>query len=267
MIKNRLLLAFAVVVIIYISLNFSPVIRQKLLVFPMRIKTYILDTVTDIHHQINAFYAQKEKILLLEKELEIAQKNAALSVAFASRLNHFLEENKLEEYHPYLTLVRGLSYVKLGDFGRLWLDFPGFDPDKIYGLLYKGYAAGIVDNEDGYPMARLLSDEKMVFSVAVGEKKHLGVAFGGKHFLSVKYIPTYAEIKVGDEVITSGDDNIFYEGIKVGEVVKIEVYNLYKMAVVEPYAQLHDPEFFYAVDAHAHPIKEHNKTAVGDALK
>ena len=251
MTKSRFLLLGGVALLFYISVHFSAPVREKVLSLPLHVKTLFLSTVDSFKAKIDTFYQQKQKIAQLEKELASSRKNALLSVAFASKLNHLLEECNLTAYRPHLRPVRALSYVTLGDFGRVWLDFPDYNRSKIYGLLFQGYAAGIVDEENGYPMARLLRNPKMVFSVAIGKKRDLGILFGGKDFLSVKYIPSYADVHLGDEVITSGHDNIFYEGVKVGEVVDIQVYNLYKMAIVKPYALLHDPEFFYAVDAHA----------------
>jgi rod shape-determining protein MreC len=267
MIKNKFLLAVLIGVVIYISINFSPKIRTVVLHIPLAIKSNILKTKDRITKQIDMLFNQKKQIEALRQELKVCQKNAALSVAFASKLNHFLEENELQTYEPNLTLVQGISFVKLGDFSKMWLDFPDYDRSQIYGLLHKGYAAGIVDEQDGKPIARLLSNKKMIFSVEIGEKKHLGVIFGDKDFLKVKYIPSYADVEIGDEVITSGNDNIFYEGIKVGEVVHIRTTNLYKMALVKPYVELNKPEFFYAVDVHTVDINERNSTLLSDALK
>ncbi len=260
MIKNKLLFVLVLGTILYLSINFTPLLREHVLTLPLKIKSSIVHTKERIGREINTFFHQKEKIAALEKSLEKCSEQAQLSTAFAAKLNHFMEENSLQIYDPRLFLVQALSYVKLGDFSKLWLDFPDFNSSRIYGLLYKGYAAGIVDAEDTHPVARLLSNEKMIFSVKIGKEGDLGVAFGGKEFLSVKYIPSYADIKVGDEVITSGNDNIFYEGIKVGEVVAIESYNLYQTAAVKPYALLHDPEYFHAVDTAIKVPKEHNTT-------
>ncbi len=260
MIKNKFFLAVLLGAILYISVNYTPVLRQQALTLPLQIKHYFLHVKERMTRQAETFFSQKAKIAELKTALEKCTPQAQLSTAFASRLNHFLEESRLKKYDPRLILVQGLSYVKLGDFSRLWLDFPDFNSSKIYGLLYRGYAAGIVDAEAGHPVARLLSNDKMVCSVRIGAQGDLGVLFGGKTFLSVKYIPSYAEIKRGDEVTTSGNDNIFYEGVKVGKVVAIESYNLYKTAAVEPYARLHDPHYFYAVDTRSEKIEERNAT-------
>ena len=267
MIKNKLLLAALIGMIIYLSVNYSSGIRERVLSVPLAIKSYVFKIKDKITYEVDTLFNQKRQIQILRQELESCQKTAALSVAFASKLNHFLEESKLENYQPDLILVHSLSYIKLGDFSAMWLDFPDYNHSKIYGLLYKGFAAGIVDEQNGRPIARLLNNKKMIFSVEIGEKKHLGVVFGDKYFVHVKYIPTYADIHIGDEVITSGNDNIFYEGIKVGEVVHIQTTNLYKMAVVKPYAPLNNPEFFYAVDIHRKDLNKTNTTLFSDALK
>ncbi len=267
MIKNRLLLAALIGIILYISVNFSAAVRAKVISFPLAVKSYILHQQKSITEKFTTLFNQKEQIIALQKELKTCQKTATLSVAFASKLNHFLKENGLQPYEPGLYPVQALSYVKLGDFSMMWLDFPDYNHTMIYGLLYKGYAAGIVDEKNGKPIARLLSNKKMIFSVEIGKKKHLGVVFGEKDFLRVKYIPSYANIAIGDEVVTSGNDNIFYEGVKVGEVVHIQTTSLYKMALVKPYAELNQPEFFYAVDVHTPGINERNSTLFSDALK
>ena len=46
--------------------------------------------------------------------------------------------------------------------------------------------------------------------------------------LQVKFIPIWANINIGDEVITSGLDNIFYEGLRVGKVVEIKSILIWK---------------------------------------
>lgn len=62
--------------------------------------------------------------------------------------------------------------------------------------------------------------------------------------LQIKFIPVLAEIKEGDEVITSGMDNIFYEGLKVGVVT--EVINLADMRIakVKPYINASKKDIF-----------------------
>ncbi len=267
MIKQKGLFLLGLGFIIFLSVNFSHNLKENILDFSNKIRTNIVQTVSNIKIQTQTFFHQKEQIIHLQKQLEKSEKRAQLSVAFAAKLNHFLDEYKLKEYDPDLHLTQVIGYVKMGDFTKLWLDFPSFKKNQIYGLLYKGYAAGIVDSQASKPMARLLGDTKMMFSVAIGKDKHLGVVFGNTPNLYVKYIPSYASIKIGDEVITSGNDNIFFEGIKVGKIIHVESNNLYKSALIKPYAQIKNPNFFYVVDVNTQYIKELNSDKLNDALK
>ncbi len=248
MTKNKTIVVLVAGTLLFVSVNYSSYIREKFIVFPLAVKSTIVSIADKFSKEYKAFFDQKKKILQLEKELLNCKKTALLSTAFASKLNHLLEESKLRKYDPDLHFVRAVSYVKLGDFSKMWIDFPNFDSSLVYGLIYKGFAAGIVEEQDAKPIARLLTNEKTMFSVAIGEKKHLGVLFGGKYYLEVKYIPTYAQINRGDEVVTSGNDSLFYEGIKVGKVIDVQTNNLYKMAIIKPYIEIKNPDFFYVVD-------------------
>lgn len=131
---------------------------------------------------------------------------------------------------------------------QFWLEFKDFDPKKQYGLLYKGFAAGVVVEKDQKPVANMISSREAIFSVVIGEDRIEGVAFGDGEFIKVKYIPKYKDPKVGDEVITSGFDHIFYEGIKVGRVIQVIIKDMYKEAIVKPFVVLDNPRYMYAVE-------------------
>ena len=53
------------------------------------------------------------------------------------------------------------------------------------------------------------------------------------------------EIKKGDEVITSGMDNIFFEGLKVGRVIQVTDLTDMKIATVKPYVNVLKKKYFY----------------------
>lgn len=81
----------------------------------------------------------------------------------------------------------------------------------------------------------------------IGENKAPGITHEHKEskYITVKYIPIWIDIKVGDEVVTSGMDNIFFEGLKVGKVVRIKRMADIQEATVEPYAQVLKKEYFH----------------------
>jgi len=154
----------------------------------------------------------------------------------------------LTSYNPNLKLSRVISYEELDNPNRVWIEFSDFDKNRSYGLIHKGFTAGVIYTKEDKPLAHMLLDKRVVFSVLVGSNRLLGVAFGNEKNLLIKYIPSDEEIYIGDEVITSGSDNLFYEGIKVGKVISITTKNIYKIATVEPYMKVKKPNFFYVVD-------------------
>ena len=248
MIKNRfffiLLIAFAVLV----SIKVVPSFREKVLTFSNQIKSIYLDSTSNLQHKVDIYLNQAKKIEELKKKIRELEPTALVSVSLANRLDKLLKETNLNYHHPSLHLVKTLSFEKLGDFNSLWLDFKDFDPSKTYGLIYKGYTAGIVKEKDGNPLAVLELDPTVALSVYIGKYKTEGVIFGNNKNMIVKYIQKFNILKVGDEVVTSGKDGIFYEGAKIGKVVKITERELYNEAIVEPYIKPADARYFYAID-------------------
>ena len=64
----------------------------------------------------------------------------------------------------------------------------------------------------------------------------------------VKFIPKYAKIKVGDEILTSGLDNIFFAGIPVGVIDEVIDEEMYLNAKVKPYIEVNIPVYLYLVE-------------------
>ena len=67
-------------------------------------------------------------------------------------------------------------------------------------------------------------------------------------FRSVDFIPSWIKVQEGDNVITSGLDNIFFEGIEVGVVESIIDKDGYQRATVRPSADTLHPEYFWVVE-------------------
>jgi len=248
MIKNRFFFILIIIFIILVTMKVVPSFRGEVLHFSNNIKLTFLNTIEDIKHYINTYTKQAKRIEELEKKVKELEPNALLSVTLAKRLDKLLKETNLNYKHPSLHLVKTLSFEKLGDYNALWVDFKDFDPKKVYGLIYKGYTAGIIKEKDGNPLAVLELDPTVALSVYIGKYKTEGVIFGNNKNMIIKYIQKFNILKVGDEVVTSGKDGIFYEGVKVGKVVKITERELYNEAIVEPYIQPASARYFYAID-------------------
>jgi rod shape-determining protein MreC len=245
--NNKFKVSLLITILVIISINYADGLKG----FSSDISAFIVkiyaDSKENFTNFINEHFKQRDEIVSLKKRnMELEAKILDLT-AVSNKLNAILKEANLKEYHPKTKLVRALSYANLGDYNRIWIDFEGFDTNEIYGLIYEGYTAGIVTNNNKRALALLQYDPKSAFSVYIGNKKVSGIAFGANDKIEVRYIPLWTEPKDGDEVITSGLDNIFFEGVKVGKVVSVQKDESYFMAVVKPYANINVPDFFHVV--------------------
>jgi rod shape-determining protein MreC len=160
----------------------------------------------------------------------------------------YTENNSSLKLNPEVILVKAISYEKFGNFNRVWLDMPDFNSSKIYGLTYKELVAGIVIAENNKPLALLNKEVKSAYSVLIGQENAPGIANGNnEEFIEVNFIPTWYEIKEGDEVITSGLDNIFFKGLKVGKIISMSQAGGYQSALVEQYYKADAINYFHVI--------------------
>lgn len=146
--------------------------------------------------------------------------------------------------------TRVLSYIDFNDYTKVWLDLEKKD-NSILGIISEEYAAGIVVNQNGKAKALLNGNEKCNYAIFVGNKKAPGIIHASKdsHTLVAKFIPIWFDIKKGDEVITSGMDNIFFEGLKVGRVISIKKQQDIQEATILPYAKVLKQKSFFVYKA------------------
>jgi len=246
--KNRVVLGLLFIAFLFLSFNYSSPFKSQVLSISNGVKLFFIEQYDRVSGNIQRHFRQKEQIKSLQKEVETLRSPAQLSTLFATKLNQFLDEANLTSYNPSLNLSRVIAYEELDNPFRIWIDIQDFDKNRTYGLIHKGFTAGLVYSKFDKPLAHLQLDKKVVFSVLIGSNKLLGVLFGNEKNLLIKYIPIHSDIKIGDEVITSGSDNLFYEGIKVGKIIDIKTKDIYKVATVEPYMKVKKPNFFYIVD-------------------
>jgi rod shape-determining protein MreC len=233
----------------------------------------ISDVVTKVYNNISSNaesnfddYLNQAKT---NKELRVENKELlAQTLKYKEILKELSEDIKLVKFNPYennsslkISTTKVVGYSNLPNLTRLWLDFVPTTPKpqsglRIFGLIYPlnnkidSVACGIaVEKNNGKFEAILNGDDKCSYAVMVGPKKAPGIVYGSSQSnLIVKYIPTWIEIKEGDEVVTGGLDNIFFEGIKVGRVKKVNTDNTYNEAVVEAYYNPLNPTRFYVIE-------------------
>ncbi|TKX32531.1 rod shape-determining protein MreC [Campylobacter aviculae] len=247
--KNKLIFVLILFFLIFLSFYYGGLIKKNVLLVNDVVieefygaKDFIVQTVSKHFNQVE----QIEKLKARNQELEYM---AALTTTFANQLNRILEDKNSTKYLPQVSLTRAISYVQLNDYKKLWLDFVKVPPNKNRGLIYQGYTAGIAINKDSRAMAILQGDEQCVFAVYIGKIKAPGLVQGENGKVMVKFIPKWAKINIGDEILTSGLDNIFFSDVPVGVVSKISDGDIYQSVEVKPYAQINISAYLYMVDS------------------
>jgi len=213
------------------------------------VKNYYHESVENADNFITVHFNQQETINKLQIQNKKYEENKLLMQEFASELNEmFKEHNSSLTISPKIQLVKTLSYAKFGDINRVWLDMKDYNTTKVYGLVSKGVSAGIVTFKHNLPMALLNSDYKCSYAVYIGKKRAPGIVHGlNTKEMIVEFIPNWIDIKVGEKVYTSGLDNLFFPGLKVGKVIEITKSKGFQNAKIEPYYDVTKPAYFNVI--------------------
>ena len=231
------------------ALYYNNLFQSSIILALNSIKSSYLHTIEFFENKIDKHIFQAQKIENLKKQLQKYENNRLVMQELSSELNDMYKENNSSlKTNPHVELVRAISYEKFGNFNRLWMDIPDYNASKIYGLTYHESVAGIVIAKSNKPLALLNSDIKSAYSVYVGKEKAPGIAHGnnGEHIV-INFIPAWFNIKQGDEVITSGLDDIFFKGLKVGKIISVIKSQGYQNAVVDQYYKANKPSYFQMI--------------------
>ncbi|MCP4970719.1 MAG: rod shape-determining protein MreC [Arcobacter sp.] len=238
--------------LIFISISLGYLFKIDLLIVNKfnvfnNIKDVYIETSVSIQENTKKYFNHISQIETLRKENDELKSYKLKYINVKNRLNLlFPKINMPDSITEDIKFTRVLSYVNFDDFTKVWLDFEKKD-NSILGVISKEYAAGIVVNQDGKAKALLNGNEKSNYAIFIGDKKAPGIihASKDKQHLVAKFIPIWFDIKIGDEVITSGMDNIFFEGLKVGKVISIQKKQDIQDAIIEPYAQVLKQSSFF----------------------
>jgi len=231
------------------ALYYSNTIQSPILSTLNYFKSSYHNTTQVISDTIDEQFFQANEIRELRSKLQQYENKHLLMHALASEIDDLYKEQHSELHiEPNVELVRTISYEKFGNFNRLWMEIPDYNASKIYGLTYKELVAGIIISKNNRPLALLNQDIKSTYAVFVGSSSAPGIAHGNNdEYLVVNFIPAWFTIKVGDEVISSGLDNIFIKGLKVGKVVTVTSSKGYQNAIVDPYYKNYEPSYFHMI--------------------
>ena len=231
------------------ALYYTNTIQSPLISSLNSIKLTYHKSVEFVADTIDRHFFQAQEITSLKEKLKQYENNLLVMQQLASQINDLHRENNSTlAINPKVELIYTISYEKFGNMNRVWVDVPDYNSSKIYGITYKEFVAGIIIPKDSKPLALLNSDIKSTYSVYIGKTKAPGIAHGNNaKNIVVGFIPAWFDVKVGDEVVTSGLDNIFFKGLKVGKIISVSSSQGYQNAVVEQYYKANEPDYFYMI--------------------
>ncbi|OPX27655.1 MAG: hypothetical protein B1H07_00360 [Campylobacteraceae bacterium 4484_166] len=244
---HRFLFVFFLITIAFIFSN------KKVVVTKLEGLNYIVlkfyDEKISLLNQIKQRHTDQANTIKIFQENDYKyEKNLISYASLESKYNNikaFVNTDKPDTNN--IKIAKVLSLKNLYKYSRYWLSYEK-DDDSIDGLITNNFAAGIVKYQDGRPLALLNHDEKANYGVFVGPNKALGITqgMGYNDNIVVKFIPVWSKINIGDEVITNGLDDIFFEGLKVGVVTKILDNNINHLEVeVKTYAPTLVQKYYY----------------------
>lgn len=249
--KNVLFLLLFLFFIFIVSYKASAYIQSFFLSVADTTKTTYIDTYESIQTAWDKHYHQTKQIEVLTDEVKNLKKESILYKYYKNQLLNIKKDLAIKPRTDIaLTPARTISYVTMGDYRKIWLDFVPKDENKIYGILQNQYVAGIITPKNGRAYTLLNGAEKCSYSVYIGKNKTPGIVNGAdkENKIIVDFIPSWIKIDQGDEVVTSGLDNIFFEGIPVGRIVAISGQGGYQRAILEPYADTEHPGYFWVIE-------------------
>ncbi|MCF6330875.1 MAG: rod shape-determining protein MreC [Sulfurimonas sp.] len=248
---NKELLSFFIIFIALLmgALYYTNIIQKPFISTLNSLKSSYHNSVKYTQDAIKKHFFQASQIEELKENLVKYENNHLVMQQLASEVADLLALNDSNlTSSPKVQLTRAISYEEFGNLNRLWLDVDDYNSSKIYGLIYKETVAGIVISKNDKALALLNRDIKCSYAVYVGEQKAPGVAHGNNEKnIVIEFIPSWFKIQKGDEVSTSGLDNIFFKGLKVGRVLSVTKSQGYQNAIIEPYYNSNEPSYFHII--------------------
>jgi rod shape-determining protein MreC len=185
-------------------------------------------------HAENEFLrAQMDKLQLQNRELESR-------AAEADRLAALLNFKQSHNDAPMLVAqVIGASadlasrtiFINRGERDHLRRNLPVITPDGVVGK--------IVEVLPGSAQVLLISDQNSGVGALFSETRTHGVVKGTSDpLLRLDYIANDEKVRIGELVVTSGEDKIYPKDLPVGMVTSVKPGNPFQVILVQPTARL-----------------------------
>jgi len=230
------LVFFTILFIAFYFFNLNKDIERKLLNINHNLKKIYIQKLLSIENILTQYNDQANTIKNLQKQILINKMNSIPLFNIENEIKNLKNFNANYILNDNILIARSLYYENLNNHSRIWLDLKKEDT-SINGLIFHDIAVGIVKLQNLKPLALLNQDEKCNYGVFIGKEKAIGITHGIKNSqnILIKFIPLWNNINIGDEVSTNGLDNIFFEGLKVGRIIKIIKKINHFEAIIKPY--------------------------------
>jgi len=209
------------------------------------------------------FYQAGEKIRGLygvqRENQELRKELTALAVE-----NNILEEERLENQR----LRQLLEFKNILDFEVIPAEVIARDPNfRVTSALISagtrlgvqrdlpvidvhGLVGKVTEAFPDYSSVQMLFDPGFKVSGLVQRSRVAGiVAWKGGQLLELEYIPSAADVQVGDDIVTSGLSRIYPTGLKIGRVTRVsrDPQSLFKRVEISPFADLYKVEELFVI--------------------
>ena len=236
---NKKFLFILILIFLSYIFNIDKFISNKITILNINIKENYIYVLSYLNNFITKHFNQEKQIINLQNKL--LEKEKLLCTTNIKTIN--TNDNILSK-------IDVLSYIDFSDFSKVILK-PVSNVKKISALITKnGYSAGIIKKKGIEYIGYLNHNPKSNYAVYIGKNNAPGITHGIPHNenIKIKFIPLWQNINIGDKVITSGMDNIFPYGIKVGYVSSIKKLSTTQEAFVKPYAKVYSQKYFYILN-------------------
>ncbi|MCI0500878.1 MAG: rod shape-determining protein MreC [Epsilonproteobacteria bacterium] len=249
--KSIILVGLMILVLLGYIFNFDKFMSNLFLGKTTDLRWSYSNSITNAKDTFNAYFNQAQTIQTFATQRD---KNTHYKILYESAQNE-LNDLKTDMQIMDMNLshqtiyAKAISYINLNDFSKVILDKP-LPAGKLYPLLTpQGFSAGIVRVYNNLSIGYLNTNEKSNYAVFIGDINAPGITSGADEngYILIQHIPKWYTLKVNDEVVTSGMDEIFPYGVKVGRVVGSKDLLHTKMAIVKPYAFVTSKRYFYII--------------------
>jgi len=199
----------------------------------------------------NNYINQQNTILNLQNSINKNNNFELLHKISNEKVNNLEKIISLKPNQTNIQYVEVLSYDNLNDFSKVILDTNLREDNSIRALATTdGYSAGIVVQEYNKVIAYLNPNNKCNYAVFIGKNSAPGITSGTNKNgeMIIKHVPIWYKVNLNDEVITSGMDNIFPKGLKLGTVSSIKENSTTKTIFVKAYKNILSNKYFYIIN-------------------